>query len=81
MVKSPPPSAADQPPAGGPSSESRESLPAAASLAGESRRGALDLDEKALDRLPPHLQRTLRYALEQPPQDVPPMQLARSLEE
>lgn len=42
---------------------------------------ALDLDEKALDRLPPHLSRTLRYALEQPPQDVPPMQLARSLEE
>jgi tetratricopeptide (TPR) repeat protein len=41
----------------------------------------LDLDEKALETLPPHLQRTLRYALDQSPQDIPRMQLARSLEE
>jgi tetratricopeptide (TPR) repeat protein len=41
----------------------------------------LDLDEKALENLPTHLQRTLRYALEQAPQDIPRMQLARSLEE
>ena len=47
----------------------------------EHGRQALPLDEDSLDNLPPHLQRTLRYALEQPPQDVPRMQLARSLEE
>lgn len=56
------------------SAVSTDSLP-------EGRHESLDLDEKALEALPPHLQRTLRYALEQPPQNVPPMQLARSLEE
>lgn len=52
-----------------------------APAASSESRAALELDDRALAVLPQHLQRTLRYALEQPPQNVPPMQLARSLEE
>ncbi len=44
-------------------------------------REPLAFEPEALSNLPPYLQRTLREALEQPPQNVPTMKLARSLEE
>ena len=44
-------------------------------------RRPLDVEDSALSDLPPHLGRTLRYALEQPPRDVPRMRLARTLDE
>lgn len=88
MVKSPPPSATDPPSHGGATAQHSEpgagspgSATAALSSVDKSRQGSLELDDKALERLPPHLSRTLRFALDQPEQDVPRMQLARSLEE
>lgn len=44
-------------------------------------RRPLDVEDEALSSLPSHLGRTLRYALEQPPRDVPSMRLARTLDE
>ncbi len=41
----------------------------------------LDVEDEALSTLPSHLERTLRYALEQPPRDVPDMRLAKTLDE
>ncbi len=41
----------------------------------------LDIEDEAISTLPTHLGRTLRYALEQPPRDVPSMRLARTLDE
>lgn len=41
----------------------------------------LDVEDEALSTLPTHLGRTLRYALEQPPRDVPSMRLAKTLDE
>ncbi|MBL9008169.1 MAG: hypothetical protein JNJ46_28175 [Myxococcales bacterium] len=51
----------------------------AAPAAGLSR--PLDIEDEALSTLPSHLERTLRYALEQPPRDVPDMRLAKTLDE
>lgn len=41
----------------------------------------LDVEDEALATLPSHLERTLRYAMEQPPRDVPNMRLANTLDE
>lgn len=41
----------------------------------------LDVEDEALSTLPSHLERTLRYALEQPPRNVPDMRLAKTLDE